>query len=187
MGNADYYQYARKIVKHDMPEQACKDKPVILFMDSLNADNVDDMMRYLREYLELEYLEKKVVNEADKKYFTNSAYNWQSFNWSTLPHYKPVLPQQKNFTDCGLFVLQYAESFLLQPDFVLNDLHQRSGTLFHSRIVDSKRDEIMRMIVAIAEGTIPVEMMGQRHWLRLKSYEGKKTHFKKVNPNEGDS
>ena len=59
-----------------MPEQACKDKPVILFMDSLNADNVDDMMRYLREYLELEYLEKKVVNEADKKYFTNSAYNW---------------------------------------------------------------------------------------------------------------
>jgi hypothetical protein len=29
-------------------------------MDSLHADNVDGMMQHLREYLELEFLEKKI-------------------------------------------------------------------------------------------------------------------------------
>ena len=52
----------------EMPESASPNKPIILFMDSLNADSVDDMMHYLREYLELEFLDKK-VDAADKKYF----------------------------------------------------------------------------------------------------------------------
>ena len=43
-----------------MPKEACKDKPFILFMDSLHADSVDEMMQHLREYLELEFIEKKV-------------------------------------------------------------------------------------------------------------------------------
>ena len=43
-----------------MPDQACSDKPIVLFMDSLNADSVDEMMQALREYLELEFLEKKI-------------------------------------------------------------------------------------------------------------------------------
>ena len=97
-----------------MPNEACGDKPIILFMDSLNADNIDDMMHYLREYLELEFLDKK-VDEADKKYFVQSSYGWKSFNQDRLPHYCPRLPKQRNFTDCGLFVLQYAETFLIDP------------------------------------------------------------------------
>jgi len=52
----------------EMPKEACGDKPFFLFMDSLNADSVDEMMQGLREYLELEFLEKK-VEPADKKYF----------------------------------------------------------------------------------------------------------------------
>ena len=43
-----------------MPKKACSDKPIILFMDSFNTDQADDMMQYLREYLELEFIEKKV-------------------------------------------------------------------------------------------------------------------------------
>ena len=99
-------------------------------MDSLHADNVDEMMQHLREYLELEFIEKK-VEPADRKYFYDPIYKWTPFNYdravsqpkNQFPHYQPKLPKQQNFTDCGLFVLQYAETFLLNPQFILNDLH----------------------------------------------------------------
>ena len=58
-----------------MPHKAIEDKPIILFMDSLNTDSVEDMMQYLREYLELEFIEKK-VEPAQKKYFLDSKYQW---------------------------------------------------------------------------------------------------------------
>ncbi len=87
-----------------MPEQATTDKPFVLFMDSLNADSVDDMMQNLREYLELEFLEKK-IDPAQKKYFLETKYKWRPFDPARLPHYCPKLPKQRNFTDCGLFVL----------------------------------------------------------------------------------
>ena len=70
--------------KDPMPNQACSDKPIILFMDSLHADSVDEMINHLREYLELEYIEKK-VDPADKKYFLESSYNWKPFNESRVP------------------------------------------------------------------------------------------------------
>jgi len=91
----------------------------------------------------------------------------------------PRLPKQRNFYDCGLFVLQYAETFLLQPEFVLKDLHQRQGELFHRRVVDSKRDEIKRMVIAIAEKTMPIEQMGQKYWDILLKMKGTKTHYLK--------
>ena len=50
--------------------------------------------------------------------------------------------------------------------------------MFHSRIVDSKRDEIMRIIIAIAEKTVPTEKIGQVFQKELKRNWGKKTHFK---------
>lgn len=142
-----------------MPKKASSDKPIILFMDSLHAENVDDMIQNLREYLELEYIEKKVEPE-NRKYFLDQSYEWTPFDAESVPHYSPKLPKQKNYTDCGLFVLQYAETFLLKPDFILDDLPQEDGTLFHKRIVDSKRDEIMRIIIAIAEKTVPTHMIG---------------------------
>ena len=79
------------------------------------------MMNSLREYLELEFIEKKVDPE-DRKYFFDEAYNWQKYDHTTLPHYLPDLPKQKNYFDCGLFVLQYAESFLFEPGFIMKDL-----------------------------------------------------------------
>ena len=51
---------------------------------------------------------------------------------------------------------------------MLNDLHQEDGTLFHKRIVDSKRDEIMRIIIAIAENTVPTEQIGYVYSKQLK-------------------
>jgi len=66
-------QSLRPKKRPEMPKEASKDKPIILFMDSLSAENVEDMMQYLREYLELEFIEKK-VDAADKKYFMSPDY-----------------------------------------------------------------------------------------------------------------
>lgn len=75
-------------------------------------------------------------------------------------------------------MLQYAETFLSEPDFVLSDLHQKEGTLFHQRIVDSKRDEIKRMIIALAEKTVSIEKMGEIYREQAKHLKGRKTHYK---------
>lgn len=52
----------------------------------------------LRDYLRIEYETKHPGNE-------------RKFNKDTFKGASPKVPQQDNFTDCGLFVLQYVESF----------------------------------------------------------------------------
>lgn len=54
-------------------------------------------MATLRDYLKIEYKVKKGV-ECD-------------FNKDRIRGALPKVPQQNNFTDCGIFMLQYAESF----------------------------------------------------------------------------
>ena len=44
-----------------MPDKVVEDKPFILFMDSLESQGMDDNMISLREYMELEFIEKKVA------------------------------------------------------------------------------------------------------------------------------
>jgi sentrin-specific protease 7 len=51
----------------------------------------------LREYLSCEY-EAKMGKARD-------------FTVESMPACCPKVPQQPNFTDCGIFVLQYVESF----------------------------------------------------------------------------
>lgn len=36
----------------------------------------------------------------------------QSFGKEAMKGWSPLVPQQDNFTDCGIYVLQYVESFL---------------------------------------------------------------------------
>ena len=43
-----------------MPEQVPSDKPFILYMDSLDSACVEDTIIAIREYMELEFIEKKV-------------------------------------------------------------------------------------------------------------------------------
>lgn len=54
-------------------------------------------MATLRDYLKIEYKVKKGV-ECD-------------FTKDRIRGALPKVPQQNNFTDCGIFMLQYAESF----------------------------------------------------------------------------
>jgi len=51
----------------------------------------------LRDYLSCEYIAKLGVEKT--------------FSKDTIKGACPKVPQQSNFTDCGLYVLQYVESF----------------------------------------------------------------------------
>jgi Ulp1 family protease len=51
----------------------------------------------LRDYLKIEYKAKKGAE--------------RDFNKDSIRGALPKVPQQNNFTDCGIFMLQYAESF----------------------------------------------------------------------------
>lgn len=63
------------------------------------------------------------------------------------------VPQQNNFTDCGLFLLQYVEQFFKDP---LLDYRQplKSHThWFHQDLVTRKREEIAFLIKKLMKGT----------------------------------
>lgn len=74
-------------------------RPCILLFDSLAGANRNRVVATLRDYLTCEYRVK--VREASNHSFTK-------FN---LPGNSVKVPQQTNFTDCGLYVLQYVEHF----------------------------------------------------------------------------
>ena len=65
-----------------------------------------DVRQQLSEYLHLEYADK---HKKDGKYFKRES----------LQVIQPTLiPQQKGYIDCGLFLLHFAELFLVNPPTV---------------------------------------------------------------------
>ena len=72
-------------------------RPCILIFDSLATGSRSRVVATLRDYLQCEY-DSKV--KGDRK-----------FDKDTIKGCSPRVPQQPNFSDCGIFVLQYCESF----------------------------------------------------------------------------
>jgi Ulp1 family protease len=71
--------------------------------DSLRAGSKNRVAATLREFLQLEYDHKKTlpVGSLARKIF----------NLDTIPTIEAAVPQQPNYFDCGLYILQYMESF----------------------------------------------------------------------------
>lgn len=69
----------------------------MLIFDSLAGASRTRVVATLREYLRIEYQVKKSAQRL--------------FNKDTIPGYCAKVPQQNNFSDCGVYVLQYVESF----------------------------------------------------------------------------
>lgn len=60
----------------------------------------------MAEYLKLEFEDKRV----------SMSLNGQYFDKKILKLITPIgMPQQKNYVDCGLFLLQFAEIFMINP------------------------------------------------------------------------
>ncbi|EAT47498.1 AAEL001372-PB [Aedes aegypti] len=76
-------------------------QPIILIFDSLTGASRSRVVATLRDYLTCEY-KSKMPNKPAK-----------IFNKTNMPGHCVKVPQQNNFTDCGLYLLQYVEHFFL--------------------------------------------------------------------------
>ena len=85
--------------------------PAIIMFDSLRVGSKTRVAATLREFLQLEYDHKKTL--------PSGSLARKIFNLDTIPSIEAAVPQQPNYFDCGLYILQYMESFF----------HSRSPTI----------------------------------------------------------
>ena len=76
-------------------------RPIMIVMDSLEDGLKNTVCNNLRTYLTMEWTAKM----KSQKEFTKA----------NMPAFCPRIPQQSNLTDCGLYLLQYVESFYQKP------------------------------------------------------------------------
>ncbi|KAM7066830.1 sentrin-specific protease 7 isoform 7-T10 [Acridotheres tristis] len=122
-----------KISLSNSKKQICK-RPCILILDSLKACSVQKTVQVLREYLEVEW-------EAKRK-------THREFSKSTMIDLCPRVPKQDNSSDCGVYLLQYVESFLQNP--IVNfeqPLHLENW--FPRQLIRNKREEIRDLILQL--------------------------------------
>ncbi|XP_051998704.1 sentrin-specific protease 7-like isoform X1 [Xyrauchen texanus] len=109
----------------------CK-RPCILIMDSLKLSVHERIFKLLREYLQMEWEVKR------------GGYRDFSVDHMVGSHCK--VPLQDNSSDCGLYLLQYAETFLQDP-VIHFDLPLRLESWFPRQQVRGKREEIRDLIL----------------------------------------
>lgn len=113
--------------------------PCILIFDSLAGASRARVVATLRDYLSCEYIAKLGVEKI--------------FSKDTIKGACPKVPQQSNFTDCGLYVLQYVESFFKDPikDYTLPIKTLKSW--FEEIIVTRKREELSNLLIKLMNNT----------------------------------
>lgn len=112
--------------------------PCILIFDSLIGAPRSRVVATLRDYLTCEYKAKYPELPA------------RSYTKDNLFGSQVKVPQQNNFTDCGLFLLQYVEHFFKDP---IKDYRLPIKVLidwFNHDIVTKKREEIANLIREIS-------------------------------------
>ena len=71
-------------------------RPCIIVFDSLLGPSRSRVVQVLKEYLMVEWSNKKGGTEYNRQLIKGTV---------------PKVPQQTNYSDCGVFMLQYVESF----------------------------------------------------------------------------
>ncbi|XP_053201205.1 sentrin-specific protease 6-like isoform X2 [Panonychus citri] len=112
-------------------------RPCILFMDSLqSAHSKCGLAAPIRHFLTKEWESKKTTKK--------------NFSKSVMPDIYLKVPKQINSFDCGLYVLQYIENFLRNPDYLLERICKDPAInledWFSLSLVSSKRRTIKRLI-----------------------------------------
>ncbi|XP_051816758.1 sentrin-specific protease 6 isoform X1 [Acanthochromis polyacanthus] len=111
----------------------CK-QPCILIMDSLRGPTRSTVVKTLREYLEVEWEVRKGSQ--------------RSFGKEVMRGSSPRVPQQDNFSDCGVYILQYVESFFEKPIPSFH-LPVNLSEWFPQQRMKRKREEIKELILRI--------------------------------------
>ncbi|CAJ1077718.1 sentrin-specific protease 6 isoform X1 [Xyrichtys novacula] len=111
-------------------------QPCILIMDSLRGPARSTVVKTLREYLEVEWEVRKGTQ--------------RSFGKDVMKGSSPRVPQQDNFSDCGVYILQYVESFFENPIPSFH-LPVNLSEWFPQQRMKTKREEIKTLILNIKE------------------------------------
>uniref|UniRef100_A0A8L0DM63 SUMO specific peptidase 7b n=2 Tax=Oncorhynchus mykiss TaxID=8022 RepID=A0A8L0DM63_ONCMY len=109
-------------------------KPCILIMDSLKISYHESIYKLLRDYLHVEW----EVRRGTRRDFTVDS----------MKASHCTVPLQNNSSDCGLYLLQYVESFLQNP-VVHFDLPLRLERWFPRQQVWRKREEIRSLVMEL--------------------------------------
>ena len=120
-------------------------QPCILTFDSLTGGSKARTHQTLREYLSCEWKAKMVPNGAPEKVFSKD----------NMVGGCPTVQQQPNFSDCGIYLLQYVESFFRDPivDYSLPITSIKEW--FKKDEVEGKRDHIASLIRDLASKQNP--------------------------------
>ncbi|KAM6954374.1 sentrin-specific protease 6 [Aplochiton taeniatus] len=111
----------------------CK-QPCILIMDSLRGPGRSAVVKTLREYLEVEWETRKGSQ--------------RTFGKEVMKGSNPRVPQQDNFSDCGVYILQYVESFFENP-IPSFQLPVNLTEWFPQQRMKTKREEIKELILQL--------------------------------------
>ncbi|CAH0749698.1 unnamed protein product [Diatraea saccharalis] len=103
-------------------------QPCILIFDSLAGASRSRVVATLRDYLTCEYQAKISQHKI--------------FNKDNIKGSCPKIPQQNNFTDCGLYLLQYVEQFFKDPVLDYSLPIKQLANWFDEIVVTRKREEI---------------------------------------------
>ena len=142
------------------------ERPCILVFDSVAGGNAvaEFTSNVILGYLQEEYLVKKTALGSLPRRKSGAG---QSEQQQSVPDFRkrlkrisPVVPLQDGDVDCGLFLLQFAESFFTDPipDYDENFLRAKAvedsnGGLtnwFSQQIIDDKRGKIRELILSLA-------------------------------------
>jgi len=114
--------------------------PSIIIFDSLRIASKTRVAATLREFLQLEYDHKQIlpIGSLARKLF----------NVDTIPTIDAAVPQQRNYSDCGLYVLQYIESFFAHcsSEIDFNYSSTFSDGCEKNLMGSAKRKEILNVI-----------------------------------------
>ncbi|XP_022215278.2 uncharacterized protein LOC111069497 isoform X2 [Drosophila obscura] len=116
-------------------------QPLILIFDSLAGASRSRVVATLRDYLTCEYRIKKPDAQA------------HVFNKDNMPGHCVKVPQQNNFTDCGLYLLQYVEQFFAEPIRDYRLPIKQLTNWFDFLTVTKKREDIANLIQKLMDDT----------------------------------
>ena len=120
-------------------KQAGQKQPCILIFDSLISGGRSRVFANLRQYLTTEWKEKRGTSHPEKIFDKNNIRG--SF---------PKIPLQNNDCDCGVFVLQFAESFFEGPiDNFKAPIKKEDW--FTKEQIDKKRIQVKELIEHMEE------------------------------------
>ncbi|XP_016022727.2 uncharacterized protein LOC6740449 [Drosophila simulans] len=125
------------VVNHDVQtpgEDIPIKQPLILIVDSLESNSRYRHISILHDYLNFEYKAKYPKERA------------RIFNWDNMPGHIVEVPQQENLTDCGLYLLQYAEQFFTKPIVNYKLPIRELIDWFDLLTVTKKREDIANLI-----------------------------------------